>query len=140
MKYFSRVEVSRNSDRIFLSQHKYALGIISEVRLLGSKLVGVPLGQNHRQASVEGRVFDDSEHYRSLVGRLIYLCFTLLEFSCCIYVLSRFMQQPKEEHISKQHCGLYFTGRGIQDKSFCKVVNVICVSMDGATLIEQVVL
>lgn len=60
-KIFLGVEISRNSDDIFLSQCKPTLHIISEVGLLDAKLAGVPLEQNHRLARANDRDLEDFE-------------------------------------------------------------------------------
>ncbi|KAK3017685.1 hypothetical protein RJ639_004052 [Escallonia herrerae] len=97
LKYFLGVEVARGPEGIFLCQSKYALDMISEIGLLGVKLASVPLEQNHQLALATGPLIDDPERYHRLVGRLIYLCFTRLELSYCVHVLSQFMQQLREE-------------------------------------------
>jgi hypothetical protein len=98
LKYFLGVEVARSPTGIFLSQRKYALDIVSEAGLLGCKPVPTPIEQNHRLALANGRILDQPDKYRRLVGRLIYLCFTRPELSYCVHILSQFMQQPKQEH------------------------------------------
>jgi hypothetical protein len=98
LKYFLGVEVARSPTGILLCQRKYALDIISEAGLLESKPAPTPLEQNHHLALANGRILDQPNKYRRLVGRLIYLCFTRPELSYCVHILSQFMQQPKQEH------------------------------------------
>lgn len=93
LKYFLGVEVSRNLEG-FLSQQKYALDIISDVRLLGANPVGMPLEQNYQLALAGGWALDDLEHYGCLIGRLIYLYFNRPKLSCSVHILSQLMQQP----------------------------------------------
>lgn len=68
--------MARNAEGIFFCQRKYALDIISEVGLVGAKLVKTPLEQNHKLALIEGEDALDPAQYRRLVGRLISLTIT----------------------------------------------------------------
>jgi len=98
LKYFLGVEVARSPIGIFLSKRKYALDIIRETGLLGSRPSSTPLEENHRLALAEGPMLSNPNQYRRLVGRLIYLCFTRPDLTYSVHVLSQFMQQPREKH------------------------------------------
>lgn len=54
--------------------------------------------QNHRLGLATGRLYEDPEQYRRLVGRLIYLCFTRPDLVHTVHILSQFMQEPRVEH------------------------------------------
>lgn len=98
LKYFLGVEVARSPAGIYLCQCKYALNIIKEAGLLGSKPAEFPMDSHHRLTLSSGPILDDLEPYRWLVGRLIYLCFTRPELAYSIHILSQFMQKPTLDH------------------------------------------
>ena len=98
LKYFLGIEVARSSSGLFLCQRKYALDIISEAGLLGSKPASFPIEQNHQLARAAGPCLTDPEPYRRLLGRLIYLAVTRPDLAYSVHVLSQFMQEPRQEH------------------------------------------
>lgn len=51
LKYFLGVKLSCNTSGLYLSQWKYALDIISEKGLSGSKAAFMPIEQNHYLAT-----------------------------------------------------------------------------------------
>ncbi|XP_021722723.1 uncharacterized protein LOC110690198 [Chenopodium quinoa] len=98
LTYFLGLEVARSNQGFYICQRKYAPDIISETGLLGAKPADFPMEQNHKLALAEGRVLEDVEKYRRLVGRLIYLSVTRPELVYSVHILSQFMRTPKEKH------------------------------------------
>ena len=68
LNYFLGIEVARNSQGLFLCQRKYALEIINECGLLGSKPVDFPIEQNHKLALASEAPLSNLIQYRRLVG------------------------------------------------------------------------
>ena len=99
LKYFLGIEVAHSSRGLFLSQRKYALEIVDECGLLGSKPANFPMETNHKLGLATGKLLADPTQYQCLVGRLIYLTVTRPELSYSVYILSQFMQNPMEEHM-----------------------------------------
>lgn len=98
LKYFLGIEVARGPDGFCLSQRKYALDIVKESGLLGSKPSAVPIELNHKLGSVTGPTFDDPAKYRRLIGRFIYLTTTRPDLSYTVHILSQFMKTPLVAH------------------------------------------
>ncbi|KAJ4797516.1 Retroelement pol polyprotein-like [Rhynchospora pubera] len=98
LKYFLGIEIARSSTGLFLSQRKYTLDILAECGVLGAKPAITPLEQNHNLSKATGVLFKDSEKYRRLIGRLVYLTITRPELSYAVHILAQFMQAPLQVH------------------------------------------
>ena len=67
LKYFFGVKVVKSKHRIFLSQRKYMLDLLSEIGKLAAKSCQSPMAQSIHLTS-EGKLFEDPKRYRRLFG------------------------------------------------------------------------
>lgn len=98
LKIFFGTGGRSNPKGIYLYQRKYALEIIEETGLLGTKPIDFPMQQHHKLALASGMPLHDSEPYQRLLERLIYLFLTRPDLAYFMHILSQFIQQPCEEH------------------------------------------
>ncbi|PKI43427.1 hypothetical protein CRG98_036184 [Punica granatum] len=91
LKYFLGIEVTRTNLGLFLCQRKYALDILTECGMLGSRPSYTPMEQNHGLTATLGSWLEDASRYRRLIGRLIYLTITRPNLSYSVHALAQFM-------------------------------------------------
>jgi Reverse transcriptase (RNA-dependent DNA polymerase) len=95
-KYFLRIEVLRSTKNISLSQRKYTLDLLAEVRMLDCKPADKPVIQNLKLEGSPDNLTIDKEAYQKLIGKLIYLSHTRSEIVYVVSMVSQFMQDPRE--------------------------------------------
>ena len=114
LKFFLGIEFARSQKGIVMSQRKYALELISELGLSGTKPVNTPLETNLKLTSNDYDDFITKEagstnedtilvyptQYQRLVGKLLYLTMTRIDIAYVVQVLSQFMQSPKQSHMN----------------------------------------
>jgi Reverse transcriptase (RNA-dependent DNA polymerase) len=98
LRYFLGIEVTRGAEGIILSQRKYVLNVLSETSILGCKPAVSPIDVNAKMSADAGEQVD-RERYQRLVGRMIYLCHTRPDISFTVSVVSRYMHDPKKDHM-----------------------------------------
>nr|XP_016489903.1 PREDICTED: uncharacterized mitochondrial protein AtMg00810-like [Nicotiana tabacum] len=113
LKFFLGSEFARSNKGTVMSQRKYALELIAEMRLRGVKSAGTPLEANvkltseeydrfvHYQSSseTEDKLLADAGKYQRLIGRLLYLTMTRVDIAYVVQVLSQYMHEPKQSRM-----------------------------------------
>ena len=73
MHYFLGLEVWKSREGIFLNQGKYAVKILKRFDMLDCKTMATPMDINLKLLSDETFELVDMNHYRHIIGSLIYM-------------------------------------------------------------------
>ncbi|XP_019448226.1 PREDICTED: uncharacterized protein LOC109351239 [Lupinus angustifolius] len=93
------MEVARSNKGILLYQRKYALDILEDTGMLGSKPCSTPMEYAKKLASSEiGTPLTDPSPYRRLMGKLLYLTHTWPNLSFYVGHLSQFLSKSTNVH------------------------------------------
>ncbi|KAM0043888.1 putative RNA-directed DNA polymerase [Helianthus debilis subsp. tardiflorus] len=99
MRFFLGIEVHQSNLGISLCQSQYAKAVLERFRMWESNSVNNPIvkGTVLTKAGVGEEV--DATAYKRLVGSLMYLTVTRPDISYVVGLLSRFMGNPRKEHL-----------------------------------------
>ncbi|XP_026429328.1 uncharacterized protein LOC113325347 [Papaver somniferum] len=100
LRYFLGIEVDRSSEGCFISQVKYASGILNRDGFTDSKTSKTPLELNVKLNPIDGKALSDPTLYRQLVGSINYLTITRPDISYAVHVVSQFMSAPRTTHFA----------------------------------------
>ena len=73
MHYFLGLEVWQSLEGIFLNQGKYAVEILKIFDMLDCKFMAIPMDTNLNFLSDETSNLVDMNHYRQIIGSLMYM-------------------------------------------------------------------
>ncbi|GKD73097.1 cysteine-rich receptor-like protein kinase 8, partial [Tanacetum coccineum] len=99
VNYFLGLEVSRTTQGIFISQHKYTKELLKEGVVLNNKPYKLPMDHNLILQADAGTHLLNPEVYRRSIGQLIYLTVTRPDICYTVQLLSQFMQSPTYVHM-----------------------------------------
>nr|GEX91651.1 ribonuclease H-like domain, reverse transcriptase, RNA-dependent DNA polymerase [Tanacetum cinerariifolium] len=101
LAYYLGIEVTQTEYGILIKQTGYANKILKEGRMVDSNETKIPMDPGTKLIKTEGGELVDATKYRSLIGCLRYLFHTRPDLSYSVILLSRFMQEPKEQHMKE---------------------------------------
>ncbi|GMI66431.1 cysteine-rich RLK (RECEPTOR-like protein kinase) 8 [Hibiscus trionum] len=97
--YFLGLEIEKTKQGYFVSQRRYAAGLLESFSMGESKDMATPMETNVKLKKDRGKILQDARNFRQLVGSLVYLTITRPEISYSVSVISQFMQNPKSHYL-----------------------------------------
>ncbi|GJR07949.1 ribonuclease H-like domain, reverse transcriptase, RNA-dependent DNA polymerase [Tanacetum coccineum] len=99
LAYYLGIEVTQTVGDISIKQSAYANKSLKEAGMVDCNEILIPMDLGTKLTKItEGSMVNPTE-YRSLIGCLRYLLHTRPNLSYYVGLLSRFMQEPKEQHM-----------------------------------------
>lgn len=99
LHYFLGISVTRSSDGLFLSQHKYVTEILDRASMKNCKPASTPADLSAKFDGTAPHVADPTL-YRSLAGALQYLTFTRPDITYDVQQIYLYMHDPHEPHFT----------------------------------------
>lgn len=100
LSYFLGLQVKQLHTGMFISQSKYAKGLVSKFGLESAKHARTPMSTTVKLArDSEGNDVDQTT-YRSMIGSLLYLTASRPDIAFSVGVCARYQACPKESHLS----------------------------------------
>ncbi|CAN6711752.1 unnamed protein product [Malus baccata var. baccata] len=97
LHYFLGLEVHRSSQGIFLHQTKYLLDLLKKTNMEGAKPCCTSLSSKKLDHSVP--LLSNPTKYRSIVGGLQYLTWTISDLAFTVNQICQFTHTPREQHL-----------------------------------------
>src|ERR1044072_8310952 len=97
--YFLGLQVKQMDDSTFVSQSKYAKGIVKNFGLDNASHKRTPAATHVKLTRDEKGKDVDQSLYRSMIGRLMYLTASIPDITFVVVVCARYQAQPKASHL-----------------------------------------
>nr|GEV46622.1 ribonuclease H-like domain, reverse transcriptase, RNA-dependent DNA polymerase [Tanacetum cinerariifolium] len=99
LAYYLGIEFTQTNCDISIRQSAYANKILKEAGMIDCNETLIPMDPGTRLTKVTEGTMVNSTEYRSIIGCLRYLLHTRTDLSYSVGLLSRFMQEPREQHM-----------------------------------------
>ncbi|XP_019153477.1 PREDICTED: uncharacterized protein LOC109149938 [Ipomoea nil] len=99
LTYFLGLQVQQTNEGIFISQEKYAKGLLTKFGLESAKEARTPISTTTKLSKDEPGKPIDPTQYRSMVGSLLYLTASRPEIMFSVGICARFQAAHKESHL-----------------------------------------
>ncbi|GJW01050.1 ribonuclease H-like domain, reverse transcriptase, RNA-dependent DNA polymerase [Tanacetum coccineum] len=99
LAYYLGIEVTQTEGDISIRQSAYAIKILKEARMIDYNETLIPMDPGTRLTKITAGTMVNSIEYQSLIRCLRYLLHTRPDLSYSVGLLSRFMQEPREQHM-----------------------------------------
>ena len=94
LSYFLGLEITHFTDRLYITQAKYASELLFRARLTDSKTVDTSVEFNTHLTPIEGKPLSNPSLYRCLVGNLVYVTVTHPDISYDVHQVSQYLSAP----------------------------------------------
>lgn len=99
MKFFLGVEVVQDEQGIFITQKKYAEDVLMKFEMSECNSVKNPMIPGQKLTKKGAGSAIDPTRFKQLVGSLRYLTATRPDLMFSVNLVSRYMEEPNEEHL-----------------------------------------
>ncbi|KAL6911448.1 hypothetical protein ACP4OV_000253 [Aristida adscensionis] len=111
LSYYLGIEVKQGQRDIKLSQRAYAVKLLEKAGMSGCNPCSTPMETRLKLSKQGTSPAVDSTTYRSLIGSLRYLLHMRPDLTFSVGHLSRFMEEPRQEHMAAvKHLLRYVAG------------------------------
>jgi Reverse transcriptase (RNA-dependent DNA polymerase) len=120
LKFILGIEIAYSQESLFLSQRKYILELLKEIKKLGCKSVPTPFDSKNKLNIEDDKSLEDISQYQRFVGKLIYLTVTRPDITYAVSQISQYMHVPRTSHMEAINKILRYLKRTPETRIFMK--------------------
>ena len=98
LSYYLGIEVRQGKEELTLGQSAYASKLLEQSGMAECKPCATPMEERLKLTKASTAAKVDATLYRSIIGGLRYLVHTRPDIAFTVSYVSRFMEDPREDH------------------------------------------